>query len=269
MKSVALQDVVELGGTRSVLSRQRRDHVRLHQLLGELQACPPERCGQPLIKLYRLVFPHAFAEEAVLWPAIRRLLPDGDELTLRVEREHQKINELVTELEASPRGSPEWRAILDEVIPLLLEDVRDEEDILLPRLQQAASPRQLRLLGAQWELIRAVAPTRCHPVVSRRPPGNILSALPLSLIDRLRDRIDLARYRSRSVARGAARFSAGLTIAAHAVEHLPGMALGEKNATRVQGTSRTVWGSAAIAGVLLIGARLARRHLRRPKKNSA
>lgn len=40
------------------------------------------------------------------------------------------------------------------------------------------------------EVIRRTAPTRPHPVVARRPPGNVLSALPLSVIDRTRDALD-------------------------------------------------------------------------------
>jgi hypothetical protein len=261
MKSIALQNAEELGGSRSVLSRQRRDHVRLHQLLEELQSCDPYKSGPLLICLYRLVFPHAFAEEAVLWPVIRRLLPDGNALTLQVEREHQRINELVTRLEATPPGSEEWRAVLDGVIPLLLQDIRDEEDALLPRLQQVLSPRQLRLLGAQWELVRAIAPTRCHPIVSRRPPGNVLSALPLSLIDRVRDRVDSSRYRRRS-APFQDWLSAGLTSAAHAVEHLPGMKSGEEPATHIRSTSHPFWRPAAIGGVLLVGTILMRRRAR-------
>lgn len=31
-------------------------------------------------RIYRLVFSHAFAEEAVLWPTIRSVLHDGDAL---------------------------------------------------------------------------------------------------------------------------------------------------------------------------------------------
>jgi hypothetical protein len=267
MKSIAKQEVAELGGPRSVLSRQKGDHIELHRLLGKLQAASPDEAGPLLIDMYRVVFPHAFAEEAVLWPAMRRALPDGHELTLRVEKEHQEINELVMRLEAVPRGSPEWRSLLERVISLLLQDVRDEEDALLPRLQQALGADQLRLLGAQWALVRAIAPTRCHPMVSRRPPGNILSALPLSLLDRGRDRLDMRRYRRGGRHPTAEWLSAGLGRAAHAVERLPGMKCGEDDATRTTSASgeRWKWKSAAVAAALIAGAVLLRRGNQRAK----
>ena len=259
MESIATLDVAELGGPRSVLSRQKRDHGELQGLLGELQTCEPERAGPLLIRIYRLVFPHAFAEEAVLWPAIRRVLPDGDALTLRVEEEHQRINELAMRLETLPRGSAEWRAVLDQTIPLLLQDLRDEEDALLPRLRQALSDGELRLLGTQWAFVRAIAPTRCHPIVSRRPPGNVLSALPLTVLDRARDRIDARRYRPRGTDALAERISASLTRASHVVERLPGMKSGEDAATRLQAGDRPKWKSAGIAAAVIGSALLLRR----------
>jgi MYXO-CTERM domain-containing protein len=263
MRSVAEQDLSELGGPRSVLSRQKLDHIELHRLLGELRTATPEQSGPLLVAIYRLVFPHAFAEETVLFPAIRRALADGDALTLEVEREHQAINELVTRLEALPRGSPEWRAVLDQVVPLLEQDVRDEEDALLPRLQQALTPGELRYLGTRWAFVRSIAPTRCHPIVSRRPPGNVLSALPLAVLDRVRDAVDVRRYREAGSTPVADRLSATLTRAAHAVERLPGMKIGEQPPTQIESPDRSLWQSAGLAAAALAGALFLRRRHRR------
>ena len=247
MKSIAAQNEAELGGRGSVLARQKRDHVRLAGLLQRLSEVPAERQGAVLLEIYRLVFPHAFAEEAVLWPAIRRLLPEGQALTLQVELEHQQINELVTELETLEPGSLPHEQRLARVVELLREDVRDEEDALLPRLQAELTRSQLRLLGAFWEIVRTIAPTRAHPIVSRRPPGNVLSALPLAFLDRLRDLVDV---RLPGGAGGAApalrRLSAALTRASHAVERLPGMRRGEDAATRVRHGRGVHWPAAAL-----------------------
>lgn len=234
MPSIAEQSPAELGGPLSVLHRQRRDHVRLGHLLERLGDTPGRGQGPVLLAIYRLVFPHAFAEEAVLWPVIRAVLEDGHELTLRVEREHQAINELVTRLQELAPDAPERETVLVRTIELLVEDVRDEEDLLLPRLQAALTPVQLKLLGFAWEAVRRIAPTRPHPIVSRRPPGNVLSALPLSLLDRLRDRADWASFRSTSeqLTLGLRHTSAALRAASEAVERVPGMKAGEDPRTR-------------------------------------
>jgi hypothetical protein len=254
MQSIAEQNPSELGGSLSVLHRQRRDHIRLAHYLEELSRTQAPEQGPVLLAIYRLVFPHAFAEEAVLWPVMRRVLPDGHKLTLQVEREHQAINELVLRLQDLPAQAADREALLLRTTALLAEDVRDEEDLLLPRLQAALTPMQLKLLGVAWEVVRRIAPTRPHPIVSRRPPGNLLSALPLSLLDRSRDRLEAASFqvRSRSLASALRRAGAGLTIATQAVERLPGMKAGEDKETRLP--SKRVGGSNPALLIVLAGA---------------
>jgi hemerythrin superfamily protein len=189
-RSIAHQSVEELGGPGSVLVRQRRDHVRLDRLLHELDGTTGRAQEEVLARIDRLVFSHAFAEESVLWPVLRRVLPDGEQLTLRVESEHQEVNELVGELESLGHDDPRRAQRLSRLVEVLREDVRDEEDVLLPRLQERLDPHELRALGRRWELVRRISPTRPHPTVSRRPPGNVVSALPLSVVDRSRDLVD-------------------------------------------------------------------------------
>jgi hemerythrin superfamily protein len=211
-----------------------------------------------LLRIDRLVFPHAFAEESVLWPVLRRVLPDGEELTLEVEREHQEVNALVTRLEELRHDDPERKGVLARLVEVLREDVRDEEDQLFPRLQALVSPSELRWLGVAWEAVRRVAPTRAHPVVARRPPGNAIAAVPLSVIDRLRDRVEIAALGSAAaVERPLAALGTGLTRLAHAVEHLPLMRAGEDPSTRVPRTAPARWPAPALTAVAGVAAVLA------------
>jgi hypothetical protein len=199
MASIATQTTAELGGRLSILTRQRQDHIRLEHLLEQLDLTHGVALDELLNRISRLVFTHAFAEESVLWPALRRAVPDGEELTAKVEQEHQEITQLAARLERRPPGAPP-SGLLAELVSLLRHDVRDEEDELLPSLQAAMSVQELRRLGIQWELVRRIAPTRAHPVVSRRPPGNVLAAAPLSVIDRARDGLEYSRRRLPGVA---------------------------------------------------------------------
>ncbi len=258
LKSLAHQSLNELGGASSVLTHQRRDHVDLDRMLQRLGELRPEQQRDQLLRIYRLVFPHAFAEESVLWPVIRRLLPDGHQLTLKVEQEHQEINELVARLELMNVHSPERQLILARVIELLRADVRDEEDDLLPRLQNKLSHSQLRWLGIAWEAARRIAPTRAHPIVSRRPPGNVLATLPLTVIDRSRDFIDSLAYPGSVLAPLLNRLSLALCKASFQVERLPGMERGEDSSTRVERKDGSILRAvvvsvAALAALLLLG----------------
>ncbi|MGW8066544.1 hemerythrin domain-containing protein [Streptomyces ziwulingensis] len=186
--SISGQDAARLGGEGSILVRQRRDHAELDAMMKRYRAmttAPAER-SRLWQKIVQLVFSHAFAEETVLWPVLRHVSPDGEDLTTRVEREHQEINELIAQAEKAP-DDPRRDAWIQQAFDLLSQDIRDEEDELLPRLRDALSDRRLRRIGAAWETVRLTAPTRPHPAVSRRPPGNAFSGVPLSVLDRLRD----------------------------------------------------------------------------------
>lgn len=217
-------------------------------MLNQLGETPASGHGPLLLEIYRLVFPHAYAEETVLWPVIRRILPNGHELTLRVELEHQEINELTSRLEALKPGSTEYHEQLDRIVSLLRQDVRDEEDELLAALQVKLSQAQLRRLGMAWEAVRRISPTRPHAVVSRRPPWNVLSALPLTVIDRSRDWLDRRLHSGAGGAGQPARaLSSGLKAVGHAMERLPGMRQGEDRATRRGGSSGVGW--VALAGI--------------------
>jgi hypothetical protein len=230
--SIAHRTEAELGGAGSVLVRQRRDHARLSELAARVRMTSGQEQDELLTQLCRLVFPHAFAEEAVLWPALRRVRPDVEERTLEVEQEHQEINEVWSAVERSHHSDPGREELLERALALLDQDVRDEEDELLPHLREALDDRQLQRLGLTWELVRRTAPTRAHPVVSRRPPGNVLSALPLAAVDRSRDGLDrVARSAPTPVSAASRGASRALGALAGSIEHLPPFRHGEDPST--------------------------------------
>jgi hemerythrin superfamily protein len=235
--SIAGQSVEALGGPGSIIVRQRRDHERLDALVKRIRATDGSEQDELLTRLCRLVFPHAFAEEAVLFPAARKVLPAGEELSLDIEQEHQEINEVYAAVERSRRGDPGREQLLERAFALLDADVREEEDELLPRLRAALDDRELQRLGRTWELVRRTSPTRAHPVVSRRPPGQTLSALPLTVLDRSRDALDrVARSVPEPIAGGSRAVSGALGTVAGLVERLPPFTKGEDPSTHTPRT---------------------------------
>jgi hemerythrin superfamily protein len=196
-RTIKDQTVDQLGGSGSVLARQRREHEEMDRLMDQyLTLDDLDQREQVLKQVVRLVFSHAFAEETVLWSAVRAAVPDGEELTARVEDEHQQINDLVADIERLPAGDPRREDKVRRAFALIRQD-RDEEDLLLPRLQDASNTARLRTLGTTWAAVRQTAPTHPHPVVPRRPPVNALLGVPLSVYDRVRDALGISGSASR------------------------------------------------------------------------
>ncbi|MFI9152437.1 hemerythrin domain-containing protein [Streptomyces sp. NPDC053367] len=197
-RTIKDQTVDQLGGSGSILVRQRREHEEMDRLMDQYPTLDDMHQREQVLKqLVQLVFSHAFAEETVLWPAVRASVQDGEELTTRVEDEHQQINDLVAEIERDPAGDPGREDRVRRAFGLIRQDIRDEEDLLLPRLQDATHTARLRALGTTWAAVRQTAPTHPHPVIPRRPPGNALLGVPLSVYDRLRDILGMRRSAAR------------------------------------------------------------------------
>jgi hemerythrin superfamily protein len=189
---VADQTEDERGGPSSILSRQSADHRVLDDLMRAYDDEPDAGArGRIVAELGDRALRHAFAEEVVLFPAYRKHFPDsGDALTAHIEGDHQQVNDLLKDLQRADPRSPGYDAEVRRVFAVIRHDAHDEEDDLLPRLQQAAGEEELRAIGDAWEAARVAAPTRPHPKISRRPPWNALSSLGLSVSDRVKDAVD-------------------------------------------------------------------------------
>jgi len=192
LTSVADQSETERGGPGSILSRQSADHAVLDEFMHAYDAEPDaDARGRIVAELGERALRHAFAEETVLFPAYRKHLPgDRDELTAHIEGDHQQINEMLKDLQRADPRSASYDAEVRRAFAVIRHDAHDEEDDLLPRLQQVAGPEELQAIGAAWEAARIGSPTRPHPKVSRRPPGNLVAGAGLAVSDRVKDAFD-------------------------------------------------------------------------------
>lgn len=171
----------------SIIDIQRRDHAHMNSMIDDYEQATSNRAAI-FRSLTDLVTTHAFAEETVLFPAARRALGRrGDDITGTIEAEHQKVNELLAGMNGHEPGDARFDEATLPLFAILRNDARQEEDVLLVELASAASADELRAIGAEWRALKAVAPNRAHPGIPRRPPGNLLAALPLTVLDHVRD----------------------------------------------------------------------------------
>ncbi|WP_432541390.1 hemerythrin domain-containing protein [Kineococcus sp. SYSU DK002] len=220
LRSVADQSEQERGGPGSILSRQSRDHAELDELMRSYdRATGPAERGRVVAEVGERALRHAFAEETVLFPAYRRFLAgDDDELTRHIEGDHQTVNEALERLQGADPADAGYDEVVRHAFEVIRHDAHDEEDDLLPRLQQAVGVEELRSIGAAWEVQRRLSPTRPHPRVPREPPGNVLAGIPLAVSDRVKDAFDAGgARRGVAVAVVAVAAAGALVVLARAV----------------------------------------------------
>jgi hemerythrin superfamily protein len=132
---------------------------------------------------------HSVAEEMYVYPVMREQLPNGAEEVQHDIDEHQKLEEVMKELErvdANDAGLFDVVARLEEV---LRAHAGEEENDQFPQLRAAISHDQLVEIGRKVEAAKKAAPTRPHPASPHSELFHKALGPGVGLVDRLRNKL--------------------------------------------------------------------------------
>lgn len=167
------------------------DHRDVERVFTELEAGTgsPEHRRALVDHVITELVRHSAAEEQFMYPAARRVLDNGDELADHELEEHAEAERVMKDLEGLSPTDPRFEELLGNLMKDIRHHIDDEEKDLLPKLQHACSPEDLRDLGEKVLRAKKFAPTRPHPNAPDRPPANLILDPGAGLIDRLRDKL--------------------------------------------------------------------------------
>ncbi|GGR65042.1 hemerythrin [Micromonospora fulviviridis] len=174
---------------RDVVDVLMTDHREVEAIFVELesrQGTPEHRRQLADVVIAELVR-HSVAEEAYVYPAARKALPDGDQLAEHEISEHADAERTMKELESLDPSEPRFDELLTKLTATIRHHVQDEESDLFPRLRAACAREELVELAGKVEAAKKSAPTRPHPAAPDHPPANKLLAPGTGLVDRMRD----------------------------------------------------------------------------------
>ncbi|HEX2032097.1 MAG TPA: hemerythrin domain-containing protein [Actinomycetota bacterium] len=173
-----------------------QDHREVEELFAELEEGDGDRTAlvQDVIRELSI---HAAIEEQFLYPAMRRSLPDGDQLVEEALDEHQEAKEVLAELDGMEEEDPDFDARVRTLIQDVRHHVEEEEGELLPKIRTALSDSELEEMGERMERAKAVAPTRPHPRAPSTPPGVMVAGAVAGVVDRARDAVSGRGARAR------------------------------------------------------------------------
>ncbi|MFF5106364.1 hemerythrin domain-containing protein [Streptomyces sp. NPDC000134] len=135
------QDVVEL-----IL----QDHRRMEDLFRQMRSIEADRAAA-LEEFAELLIAHALAEEAKVYPALKRYKSIDDEEIEHGEHEHDEGNEaLLALLEVEEVGSEEWDAKLEELVEAITHHADEEERTILNGARESVAMERREELGAAF-----------------------------------------------------------------------------------------------------------------------
>ena len=132
---------------------------------------------------------HAVIEEEILYPAMRKALPDGDQQVEHALEEHQQAKELLTRIDGKSPDDTDAQSAFDELVIAIREHVEEEEGELFAQMRSACSQDDLVDMGVKLEKARKAAPTHPHPHAPNTPPGNMIAGGVAMVLDKIRDAV--------------------------------------------------------------------------------
>ena len=136
------------------------DHHKLESVFKELESAEPAEIKDLLQQVARLLIPHSKAEEQVVYPAIKRIVPSEESDVDDGLAEHQHVEETLTQLLASDPEAPGVDGLIAAMIGEVRHHVEEEEEEILPAFSDAATNQQLSELGREFPRRRSELPPR-------------------------------------------------------------------------------------------------------------
>ncbi|BCL27976.1 hemerythrin domain-containing protein [Streptomyces aurantiacus] len=178
-----------MGHGGNVISELTTDHREVDELFAQIEALPADDQDRRRLadQLTMELIRHSVAEEAYLYPTVRRYVDDGDDLADKELADHAEVERLLKELEGCEPGDGRFESLVTQLKASVTTHVADEEGHLFPALADVCSPEALEKLGEKVRSAKKTAPTRPHPSAPDTPPANKLLAPGAGMVDRVRD----------------------------------------------------------------------------------
>ncbi|GAA2160458.1 hemerythrin domain-containing protein [Pedococcus bigeumensis] len=136
------------------------DHKDVRALFREFEksTTTKARKGTIVKKVIELLTVHTYIENEVMYPEVRRLLPDLEDDVLESYEEHHVADVLVMELANLKPGDERFEAKTTVLIENVRHHMDEEEQDWFPKVRQGLGRNQLQDLGAQLLEAKRKAP---------------------------------------------------------------------------------------------------------------
>ena len=141
VRKLAMQAATGITG--DWLAALKADHKLVDGLFEVLMKTKDREVARRHLLISKIVYAlakHQFEEEHVIYPALRGA--DGANTPQRLDGEHFEMKLLMHELVETPKDAPDWLAKAGALHKLIREHVREEEEIVFPRLHGRLSKAQ-------------------------------------------------------------------------------------------------------------------------------
>ena len=141
----------------------KQDHQQIRKAFRDFEKAGEgarKEKGQLVKRMIELLTVHTYLENEVMYPEIRKRLPDLEDDILESYEEHHVADVLCAELFAMDADDERFNAKTTVLIENVLHHVEEEEQEWFPKVREALGRKQLQDLGARMLELKEKAPRK-------------------------------------------------------------------------------------------------------------
>jgi hemerythrin superfamily protein len=169
-----------------VVSFLKSQHQDIKAMLEKVLSTSGTAREKAFFDLRRTIAVHETAEEEIVHPAARKILPNGNAIVEARLHEENQGKQALANLEKLEVNSAAFEERFKDFQKAVLAHAEAEEKEEFEKLGNSLEPARLESMRKAVELAESVAPTRPHPGIESQA-ANILSGPFASMVDRTRD----------------------------------------------------------------------------------
>ncbi|MET7418971.1 hemerythrin domain-containing protein [Dactylosporangium sp. NPDC005555] len=140
----------------------KEDHKTVKRLFKEFQSTgdgAKRRKADIVGQILRELTVHTYLENEIMYPEVRKLLPDLDDDVLESYEEHHVADVLCFELATMSPDDEHYDAKVTVLIESVTHHIDEEEQEWFPKVREGLGRNQLQDIGARMQQLRPDAPT--------------------------------------------------------------------------------------------------------------
>ncbi|MFI7436276.1 hemerythrin domain-containing protein [Micromonospora haikouensis] len=141
-----------------VLKEDHKEMRRLFRAFQDAQDGPASQRQKLVGQILEALTVHTYLENEVMYPEVRKLLPDLEDDILESYEEHHVADLLCAELATMDADDDHFNAKTTVLIENVEHHVEEEEQEWFPKVREALGRKQLQEIGERMLALRADAP---------------------------------------------------------------------------------------------------------------
>lgn len=170
-----------------IVGKLLHDHQEVKAMFAKIEKASQSQLGDMFWNLTNELVRHEVAEEEIVYPEVRKVVPNGQRLADARIKEQSEAEELLDKMEKEGADSKDFRAHLEKLQKEVLAHAESEEQLVFAPLGEKLDAERRAQLGERYEKAKKAAPTHPHPMAPDTPPGNMALGPIAALVDKMRD----------------------------------------------------------------------------------